>query len=58
MLIPSYEISSSSFVEVINIYTIEKGFDVLDVAVNASCPRLKEECAKIASSQEWQEVRV
>lgn len=39
--------------DVINIWTIEAGYDDLDVAVNAPCPRLKEECSKISSSAAW-----
>lgn len=37
----------------VNIYTIEKGYDDLDVAQNAPCPRLREECSQIATGPAW-----
>jgi hypothetical protein len=38
---------------VVNIWTVEKGLDVVDVAVNQPCPALVAKCNEIAVSAEW-----
>lgn len=40
---------------VANIWTVEKGFDMLDVAQNAKCPALLAACSAIADSSAWAE---
>jgi hypothetical protein len=44
---------SSSNASVINIWTIEKGLDDLDVAQNRPCPALVRKCTEISNSPEW-----
>jgi len=39
--------------DVINIWTIEKGKDDLDVEQNEVCPLLKQRCAELMSSSDW-----
>lgn len=42
-----------SNVDVINIWTVEKGYDFVDVAQNTPCPALRATCAAISESPEW-----
>ncbi len=37
----------------VNIWTVEKGLDVVDVAVNEACPALVAKCTEITESAEW-----
>ena len=47
--------ANGSFSDVINIWTIEKGYDDLDVAQNAACPALTNRCHEISTSSVWEQ---
>jgi hypothetical protein len=52
-LFPVPQQSAQNEASVVNIWTVEKGLDVVDVAVNQPCPALLAKCNEIAASAEW-----
>jgi hypothetical protein len=52
-LFPVSTSATTGNASVINIWTIEKGLDDLDVAQNMPCPALIQKCTEISNSPEW-----
>ena len=52
-LFPVPRETAENEVTVVNIWTVEKGLDVVDVAMNQPCPALVAKCTEIAESAEW-----